>query len=53
MGLAVVVRGVGNGSRLSAWAENEVGSCGTGGDPSCEKRRPVGDLGGGGVGARS
>jgi len=53
MGLAAVGRGVANGNRLSAWAENEAGNCGTGGEPSFEKRRPVGDRGGGGVGARS
>src|ERR1700734_2028375 len=39
MGLAAVGRGVANGKRLSAWAENEAGNCGTGGEASCEKRR--------------
>lgn len=53
MGLAAVGRGVANGKRLSAWAENEAGNCGTGGEASCEKRRPLADRGGGGVGARS
>jgi hypothetical protein len=53
MGLAAVGRGVANGKRLSACAENEAGSCGTGGELSFEKRRPAADRGGGGVGARS
>ena len=46
-------RGLAIGIKLSACADRDVGSCGTGGDASWEKRRPVGDRGGGGVGARS
>lgn len=53
MGLAVVDLDGGTGRRLSAWAAKEAGRWGTGGEASCENLRPVGDLGGGGVGARS
>lgn len=46
--------GGGTCKRFSACVESDVGMCGTGGEPSPENRRaPVGDLGGGGVGTRS